>query len=64
MKRKRQSHLFEIVLVLLIFAVISMSNGLSEADLDREIATNIAKAEGKKEIITLLDEAAERWFEK
>ncbi|GEM_PF-4592233 len=56
MKKRIRSHLFEIVLVLLIFAAISMSNGLTEADLDREIAKSIAKAEGNQEIITMLDE--------
>lgn len=54
-RKKIRSHLFEIVLVLVVFAVISMANGLSESEVDREISEGIARAEGGQGIVTVLN---------
>jgi len=54
-RKKIYSHLLEIIIVLVIFAFVSLTNAVSTNSVDKEVTAGIASVLNGDEVVTLLD---------
>jgi len=57
--KKVKSHLVEIVLILIIFGFISLTNAVSTGSVSKEVTAGIASVLGGNEVLSLSDIMAE-----